>query len=1138
MLTQTQGEHVAVEPRVSIVVPLYDDEEFVATALESCLAQTVREIEIICVDDASTDGTVSIVEQYQQRDSRVRLIRQPENLSAFQARRAGIAAASAPYVLFLDGDDELAPRAAEVALAKAKSARADVVGFGVEIVAPDGVPSRLSAALQPVYDELTTPNIIPSLFPVGEVANGHLWRYLFETRLLLAAYEGIAADAKFYRANDLPISFLALALATKYVSAPDRLYRYHFRRGTSGHRIDSAERFDFLLSGIEPVTAISTQVHALAESAKGDEQLTAPYESARLHIIGNVLQYAIRDTSGKTRRDCIAKLSSAVGQLELVRAAAAFCRAALPALSENASEPVTPSSVRSVLLTTRKLDTGGLQSVLVDQATHLAESGHRVTIVVMESTGRAIDVPDGIEVVVLTNESQLARVDHWVAICRERSIDVVIDHHILYNEHWPWRALAASAIDVPTIGWLHNFALRPLFDHSERISFLTAHLRSLLSVVTLSPTDVAFWKLRGIEQVAYLPNPTSELTLKALDTQPATFNVGDRIELAWWGRLNNTTKQVLHLIDVAAELQARSVDFRLTIIGPDSRDLSAMKVRQYAVQRGVDDAVDLLGELNPDQLLRALADAHLLVSTSAIEGYQLTVREAQALGIPVVMYDLPWLATVRGNPGVVTTPPDDPAALADAVAAIARDDERYAELSRQSRAHARAAAAVDTGMLLEQLLTGALPEEYSPAPTLDEARQLTEWAVRVGERIVRESSQRDAALDVDALRRDRDLARAQLRQITEGPSFRIGRAITKLPRKVRDLVRPGKKSTVFAKAASVTRVAVTAPPPPLRSQPGVPDPVRVAEPDISFVIPVYNAEAWLEDCVTSVLAQTGVTLEVICINDGSTDRSREILQLLADADPRVTVIDQPNSGQSVGRNKGLDAAAGRHLIYLDSDDYWPADVAKDLVRRADAAELDLLLFDCIAFRDGDIEEKVWKRYSTYYQRAHTYRDVRRGVELMAAMRRSKDYRPHVGLYMTRTSFVRRLGVRFIPGIVHQDNPYSFRLLLHAERTAHERIDAYARRMRPGSTITTLNAERSARGYYLSYIEMTRELQGYELPVEAAEHVNNIVDYVYDGARKQFAQLSATAAQELRELDSSADAQRIYASLMDSSKSAT
>jgi hypothetical protein len=110
-------------------------------------------------------------------------------------------------------------------------------------------------------------------------------------------------------------------------------------------------------------------------------------------------------------------------------------------------------------------------------------------------------------------------------------------------------------------------------------------------------------------------------------------------------------------------------------------------------------------------------------------------------------------------------------------------------------------------------------------------------------------------------------------------------------------------------------------------------------------------------------------------------------------------------------------------------------------------------------------------------------------------------------------------------------------MLHAGRAAYERIDAYARRMRPGSTITTLNAERSARGYYLSYIEMTRELASYQLAADVADPVNNIVAYVYEGARKQFALLSAPAVDDLRSLDESADAQRIFASLMESSEDA-
>src|SRR5688572_15584834 len=99
-------------PLISIVIPVFNDEQTVSAALESALRQTLADIEVICVDDASTDGTAAVIERFRARDPRVRLIRQERNLSAFQSRRAGILASEAEYVLFLDGDDELVPDAA------------------------------------------------------------------------------------------------------------------------------------------------------------------------------------------------------------------------------------------------------------------------------------------------------------------------------------------------------------------------------------------------------------------------------------------------------------------------------------------------------------------------------------------------------------------------------------------------------------------------------------------------------------------------------------------------------------------------------------------------------------------------------------------------------------------------------------------------------------------------------------------------------------------------------------------------------------------------------------------------------------------------------------------------------------------
>lgn len=102
---------------------------------------------------------------------------------------------------------------------------------------------------------------------------------------------------------------------------------------------------------------------------------------------------------------------------------------------------------------------------------------------------------------------------------------------------------------------------------------------------------------------------------------------------------------------------------------------------------------------------------------------------------------------------------------------------------------------------------------------------------------------------------------------------------------------------------------------------------------VSVVIPCFNYAAHLEDAVVSVLAQTFRDLEVIVVNDGSTDDSLAVAQLLAAAHPRVSVIDQPNSGQpAFARNNGIARAQGRYVVCLDADDMLGATMVEECVR--------------------------------------------------------------------------------------------------------------------------------------------------------------------------------------------------------------
>ncbi|MGA6128336.1 MULTISPECIES: glycosyltransferase family 2 protein [unclassified Microbacterium] len=286
--------------------------------------------------------------------------------------------------------------------------------------------------------------------------------------------------------------------------------------------------------------------------------------------------------------------------------------------------------------------------------------------------------------------------------------------------------------------------------------------------------------------------------------------------------------------------------------------------------------------------------------------------------------------------------------------------------------------------------------------------------------------------------------------------------------------------------------------------------------DISFVIPVFNSAPWIEACIESALRQSGVRAEVICVDDGSTDASNEIISSMAARDTRVILLEQVNSGQSVARNKGVDAARGRYVAFLDSDDLWHMDAAASLIDIADRDELDVLLFDGHAFLEGGVESATWERYKGYYQRdAGDYPDCVTGITLMARMRRRGHYRPHVGLYLARRAFVHASGVGFIPHIVHQDNAYTFALMLRAERASHVATDVYARRLRPHSTITSLDAYRSVLGYVTAYVDMRHQLRRASAPLRYRAPLRDIVRYALRGAARRYGELTPASVDALR-----------------------
>lgn len=109
----------------------------------------------------------------------------------------------------------------------------------------------------------------------------------------------------------------------------------------------------------------------------------------------------------------------------------------------------------------------------------------------------------------------------------------------------------------------------------------------------------------------------------------------------------------------------------------------------------------------------------------------------------------------------------------------------------------------------------------------------------------------------------------------------------------------------------------------------------MSNPIVSVIVPVHNAEKYLEQCLESILGQTLGDIEVICVNDRSTDCSAVILDGFAEKDPRLSVLQSPGLGAGGARNIGLGAANGKYLSFLDADDFFEPDMLEATVEQAE-----------------------------------------------------------------------------------------------------------------------------------------------------------------------------------------------------------
>lgn len=908
---------MAHTPLISVIVPVYNTLPYLGACLDSLLGQTLDDLEVICIDDGSTDGSAEMLDAYAGRDVRVKVTHQA-NAGVSAARNEGLDQAQGTYVLFVDSDDYIDRYACQKLANVAHRDHADIVIFGGETFPPVAWIDESMATIDAAYHEGgldvlfhargAYPLMCNKLYRRSLIEKGH---HRFETSLSLG--------------EDHAFQFCVFPHAQAVSSISDPIYHYRCER------TDSA------------FTASRTNLVNRAEQ----------YFAVVEHVLGSWQQAGLIE--GNTERLAswlTVFLLQAVTPLD-VGERAAFANRFQALVSayglEDALSADSASGSRA-----RCIDAAGSDKPRIAV---IVEPEHGVTIA--PSRSLLTQELSQLEVFVVGGETPD---ELWLHDPRVRLVHSV--REALEQAQAPW-VLFASPTDE-----YEPFALRLMADLAEGGPEETdlVVVRDRGQSLRVDDLSRLLFALSSTGATREPPAMKTWIAAEDLPLAPTSLFSLDMANKLWSKPLAQKHFVSRHgLKEVASALE----EVRVTC--PDSAGfLTKAPLTELAEQKARELAYVFARELEEirasyasaqDGQLAGIKDAALAIAAGTVERIS-DARIAWSFLRDFYTLTHRWL--------------------------VVQDDTTWWPRNTHDYQLYLSGATADQTLLR----TG----RYQELCDAREGRRSAE------QKLLQEMTWRT--------------------QSEESLSFRLGRTVTAAPRTIRDVLQ-GKQAP---RHRNTGRTIMSTKP---DAQTGVTMRAfwnRHADEHIavSVLTPIYNVERYLPECLDSLKAQTLKNIEFICINDGSTDGSLDILKRYAENDPRFVIIDKPNSGYGASMNCGLDKARGEYIGIVESDDIASPDMFKSLYRYAHRRNLDIVKSN---YYEHDDEGDTLQRFLDWFP----YRKVMN----------VRDY-PHITYCIPaiwaaiyRRQMLVDAGIRFneTPGASFQDTSFVFRCWAASKRVA-------------------------------------------------------------------------------------------------------
>ncbi|MGL4389156.1 MAG: glycosyltransferase [Brevinema sp.] len=688
---------------ISVIISVYNQESFLTRCIDSVLAQNFEDFEIILVNDGATDNSQVIIDEYVQKDTRIRSIIHENNKGLMEARRTGVNNARGKYCQQLDSNYTLQPGSLSAISKIIAKKFPDFIQFSLDIVNDNGVKLHsLNYHHHPLFNQ----QVFETLFVNNKYNSWNLCGKTILTSLLKKAF-GEIPHIHIVQMEDFLLTYITSYFSNHYEYCTNATLNYYQHDDNSYNRdLNNSRHYELWMKNVK-------NRYLVLNNFKIKYQIDKQYsliKSEELLILTELRQFFKNiDTIDQQKK--IIDIYDAIGIDKVFNIFNKYIPLAHLLHLIPAKKKKTPKKIKTIAIVARTNIIGGTEKLIFLLSSFLAKEGYKVYIFferIDMNLDSLNDFPENVVVEHNSNDNFFLFMDQKI---KEYNIDCIHIHQYLDKQELLF-LMYAEFQDILTIVSRHTIAVIPMY-WGEYPYFFKHALQNCADVITvLSQSDKLFLQQVLTTPIVYMPN------LLTFELEQSSITTLEENNIIYIGRIEYE-KRVDFIINAFHKVIQKNPLAKLTILGNGREFIS---IQNLIKTLGLSDNVFLKGSvLNVKPYLEK---ASLLLLPSYFEGFPMVVGEALSHGVPVLMSYLPS-NELNYCEGVVTFDKYKEDVFVNNICDLLNNKEKLKQLSKKAKESIKKYDNQITIKRWKELLEG-LSESNIPQHLLSVEKKLTQ----------------------------------------------------------------------------------------------------------------------------------------------------------------------------------------------------------------------------------------------------------------------------------------------------------------------------------------------------------------------------------------------------------------------------